>query len=111
MQRCRRLKVSSAHHSDVILANVSIRLKNQDNIVTSTDEPLQHAVDECEGGQEEVEMVIEEPYTDLNIVDQSTLYHFNSILQKAQRLAVEAERRKPRKRPKRYDGKLTRTLK
>jgi hypothetical protein len=106
--------VSFADHSGLILANMSIHLKNKDKIVTSADKPFQHAIDKCKGGtggQEEVEMVIEEPYTNLEIVKQSALDHFNSILQKAQRLAAEAERRNPQKWPKRYDGKLTKMLK
>jgi hypothetical protein len=82
--------VSSADHSSMIPTNAPIYLKNKDNTITSTDEPLWQAVDECKGGQEEVKMIIEEPYTDLEIVEQSALDHFNSILLKAQRLAVTA---------------------
>jgi hypothetical protein len=95
----------------MIPANASIHLKNKDNTIISTDKPLWQAVDECEGSQEEVEIIIEEPYTDLEIVKQSALDHFNSILLKAQKLAAEAERRNPWKRPKRYDGKSKKTLK
>ena len=48
---------------------------------------------------------MEEPNNDLEpeIVEQSALDHFSAILQKAQRLAAEAERQNLRKR-KRYDG-------
>jgi hypothetical protein len=55
-------------------------------------------------------MVFEEQY-DLEIVEQSTLDHFNFVLQKAQELAAEAEKKKPRKHPKRYNGKSKKTLK
>jgi hypothetical protein len=95
----------------VIPTNAPIHLKNKDNTIISTDEPLWQAVDECEGGQEEVEMIIEEPYTNLEIVEQLALNHFNSILLKAQRLAAKAERRNPQKQPKRYDRKSKKTLK
>ena len=73
--------------------------------------PLQPAVKECEGGQREEETDLEEPYDDLEIVEQSALDHFNTVLQKAQSLAAKAEREKSRKRPRRYTGKSKRTLK
>jgi len=47
---------------------------------------------------------MEEPNDDLEpeIIEQSALDHFSAILQKAQRLAAEAERQNSRKR--KYDG-------
>ncbi len=85
-------------------------VKNKDKIVP-TDRTLQPAVEECEGGQEEGEIETEEPCDCPEIVEQSALDHFSSILQKAQKLAAEAERKKHPKHPKQYDGKSTRTLK
>jgi hypothetical protein len=38
---------------------------------------------------------IREPYDGPEIVEQTALDHFNAILQKAQRLAAEAEKEKP----------------
>jgi hypothetical protein len=67
-------------------------------------------VEQCEGGQSEEETDLEETHDSLEIVEQSALDHFNNILLKAQELAANAEREKPRKRPKRYDGKSKRTL-
>jgi hypothetical protein len=73
---------------------------------------LQPAIDECEDGQEEERTDSEEPCCDdLKIVEQSALDHFSATLQKAQYLAAQAEREKPRKRLKQYDGKSKRTLK
>ena len=72
--------------------------------------PLQSTVEECGGGQGEEETDIEELYDDgPEIVEQSELDHFNTILQKAQRIAAEAG--KSQKRPKKYNGKSERTLK
>ncbi len=62
-----------------------------------TDRPPQPAVKETE---------VKEPYGYLEIVEQSELDHFSSILQKAQALAAEVERKKPSKHPKRYDGNI-----
>ena len=56
-----------------------------------TDGPLQPVSVECEGGQE---TEFEETFDGLEIVKQSALDHFNAILQKAQNLAEEAERKK-----------------
>ena len=53
----------------------------------------------------------EEPCHGLEIVEQSELDHFSAVLQKAQELAAEAERKKTGKRPRHYDGKSKRTLK
>ena len=75
------------------------------------DEPLQPTIDECEGVQEEVEAESEERYGDLEIVEQSALDDFNSILKRAQQLAAETERMMPQKRPRKYDSKSKRTLK
>lgn len=47
----------------------------------------------------------------MEIVEQSTLDHFNATLQAAQRTAVKAEQEKnAAKRPKTYDGKSKRSL-
>lgn len=62
-------------------------------------------------GQGEEETNLEKQYDGLEIVEQSALDHFNSILQKAQKLAAKAEKNKSQKRPKRYEGKSKRTLK
>lgn len=88
-------------------------LKNKDNLILSNDHDilLQPVVQECEDGHGEEEIHVEEPYNGLEIVEQSALDHFNAVLQKAQRAATEAQKEKPRKRPKRYDGKSKRTLK
>ena len=75
------------------------------------DEPLQPTIDECEGVQEEVEAESEERYGDLEIVEQSALDDFNSILKRAQQLAAETERMMPQKRPRKYDSKSKRMLK
>ncbi len=75
-------------------------VENKDEILPNR--PPQPAVEETE---------VEEPHGCLEIVEQSELDHFSSILQKAQALAAEAERKKPHKHLKRYDGKSTRTLK
>jgi hypothetical protein len=72
---------------------------------------LQPAIDEHEDGQEEVRTDSEEPGDDLEIIDQSALDQFSATLQKAQYLAAQAEREKPQKCPKQYDGKSKRTLK
>ena len=77
-------------------------------MVISNDRPLQPAVEECEGGQTEEETDLDDG---LEIVEQSALNHFSAILQKAQSLAAEAEKKNPRKRPKRYTGKSEKTLK
>jgi hypothetical protein len=67
---------------------------------------------ESSQGEEDSETGFNNPYDDdLEIVEQSALDHFNSILQKAQSLAAKAEIEKPRKRPKRYKGNSERTLK
>jgi hypothetical protein len=69
-------------------------------------------IEEHEGSQEEEGTNPEEPCDDdLEIVEQSALDHFSDILQKAQCLATQAERERPRKCAKRYDGKSKRTLK
>ncbi len=67
-------------------------------------------MEECEGGRSEEETDLKETHDSLEIVEQSALDHFNNILLKAQGLAAKAEREKPRKCPKRYDGKSKRTL-
>jgi hypothetical protein len=47
---------------------------------------------------------------DLEIVEQSELDHFVSVLQNAQKIAAKAEReQKPQKRPQKFDGKSERT--
>jgi hypothetical protein len=108
-------KVSSTNHSSSdspsAALTVSVYLENKDQLIILNDRPLQPAVKEGEGGQREEETDIEEPYDGFEIVEQSALDHFNAILQKAQQLAAEAERMKPRKRPRRYEGKSKRTLK
>ena len=72
--------------------------------------PLQSTVEKCGGGQGKEDTDIEELYDDgPKIVKQSELDHFNTILQKAQRIAAEAE--KSQKHPKKYNGKSKRTLK
>ena len=71
---------------------------------------LQPAVGMCEGGQREEEIDIEEPCYDLEIVEQTALEHFNAVLQKAQEVAAEAEKKNPRKRPRKYTGKSDKTL-
>ncbi|KAN0111274.1 hypothetical protein V8E52_008649 [Russula decolorans] len=86
-----------------------IYFENKDNLIISDNGPLQHAVEECEGGQAEEEIAVKEPYNGLEIVEQSALDHFSAILQKAQRAAAEASR--DQKRPRTYDGKSKRTLK
>jgi hypothetical protein len=102
--------VSSANHSgsDPDLT-ASSHFGNKD---TPPDTPLQPAVD-CEDGQredsdsEEEESVL---YDDLEILEQSSLDHFNAILQNAQKIAAKAEReKKPPKRPKTYDGRSKKT--
>ena len=72
---------------------------------------VQPAVEECEGGQGEEETDFEEPYVEPEIVEQSALKHFNAVLQEAQRLAAAAEREKPWKHPKWYQGNSKRTQK
>jgi len=64
-----------------------------------------------EAGQGEEEINLEKQYDGLEIVKQSALDHFNSILQKAQKLAAKVERDGLQKWPKRYEGKSKRTLK
>jgi hypothetical protein len=85
-------------------------LKFKDKAIIPTDMPLQSAVEECESGQGEEKTDSEELDDGLEIVEQSELDHFNAILQTAQRLAAESEKKAP-KRPKRYDGKSKKTLK
>jgi hypothetical protein len=75
----------------------SAHLRNKDKLIVPNDGPLQPAAEGCEGGQGEEEADIREPYGGPEIVEQSVLDHFNDVLQKAQRLAREAEREKPRK--------------
>jgi hypothetical protein len=58
---------------------------DKDNTNTPTNKAFQPAIEKCESGQEEVEIVFEEQYDDLEIVEQLALDHFNSILQKAQK--------------------------
>ncbi|KAH9979690.1 hypothetical protein BJV74DRAFT_798251 [Russula compacta] len=94
-------------------------------IIPLTDRALQQAVEECEGDQDEEEMYLEDSLEEcednqeeegmdledgLEIVKQLALDHFNSILQRAQNLAVEAEKTKPQKHPGRYTGTSERTL-
>jgi len=85
------------------------RLSQYKDILNDPDDgPLQPAIGEWEGGQVEEEIDVDDC---LEIVEQSALDHFNSVLQKAQRAAAQAEKDNPRKRPKRYDGTSKRTLK
>jgi hypothetical protein len=72
--------------------------------------PLQPAIDECEDGQEEERTDSEEPCDELEIIEQSALDHFSATLRKAQYLSAQAEREKPQKCPRWYDGKSKRTL-
>jgi hypothetical protein len=60
-----------------------------------------------------VDTDLEDPYDSdgLEIVDQSELDNFVTIMQKAQKIAAQVEREKSRKRPRTYDGKSKRTLK
>ena len=60
-----------------------------------------------------VDTDLEDPYDSdgLEIVDQSELDNFVTIMQKAQKIAAQVEREKPRKCPRTYDGKSKRTLK
>jgi hypothetical protein len=121
VQGCRGFKVGPAN-SGSDLANSHICLF-QAKTITPTDEPeqtLQPAVEEWNSsqpkeGDSEGEVGVEEPcYSSddgLEIVEQVALDYFNSILQNAQKLAAEAEKQKPRKRPRRYNGKSKRTMK
>ena len=52
-----------------------------------------------------------ESFDCLEIIEQSALNHFTAVLQEVQRIAAEAVKNQPQKRPKKYDGKLARTLK
>ena len=88
----------------------SIYFENKDKTLIPTNRPLQPANEKYEGGQREEETDFEE-FCDLEIVEQSALDHFNTVLQKAQRIVAKAEKEKPPKRPKRYEGKSKRTLK
>lgn len=93
----------------------SSHAKNKDNVdIRSLDSPLDSPPQPAEGDQWEKEIDLDDPSDDdLEIVEQSELDHFCAILQKAQRLAADAEREttKSRKRPRKYDGKSKRTLK
>src|SRR6266566_9082563 len=98
IQRHKDLKVSPANHSLIL---VSAHLKNKGTLTIPDDIPIQPVVEECEGGQGEEETDIKDPYDGLEIVEQLELDHFNAILQKAQKLAMEAQGERPQKRPRR----------
>ena len=85
-------------------------ISEKDIIAIPADSLLYHIVEECKDGQREEETDIEEPY-DLEIVKQSAFDHFNATLQRAQRLAAQAEKENTWKHPRRYSGKSKRTLK
>jgi hypothetical protein len=80
-------------------------------MIIPANRPLQPADEKDEGAQGEDRTDLEESYDGLEIVEQSALDHFNAVLLKAQRTAAKAEKEKPRKRPRQYDGKSKRTLK
>ncbi|KAH9993115.1 hypothetical protein BJV74DRAFT_795644 [Russula compacta] len=98
----RNAKVQSSHTSTF--------LENKDKLIIPTNRPLEHAVGECGGSQEDEEMVIDKSSYGLEIVEQLALDDFNAILQKAQRLAGEAGEN-PKKCPRKYTGKSERKLK
>lgn len=101
-QRC-SLKVSSANNS----------CSGSDSIFSKKgplpDRPFQpaQAVAEFEDGEGDSDL--EDPC--LEIVEQSQLNHFISVLQNAQRVAARAERENPQKRPTTYDGRSKSTQK
>jgi hypothetical protein len=101
--------VSSANHFG--FDSASAYFGKKDKFIVFNSGPLQPAVEEYEADQEGGEIAIEEPYDGLEIIEQSALDHFNSILHKAQRAAAQAEKEKPQKCPRRYNGKSARTLK
>jgi hypothetical protein len=77
----------------------------------SPDTPLQPDVEDSEEGQMSgEENASGETYdSDFEILEQSALDSFTAILQKAQRIATEAEKKNFRKRAKTYDGKSERS--
>ncbi len=62
-------------------------LENKGKLNIPADRPIESDQDE--------ETDLEEPYDDIEIVEQTALDHFNAVLMKAQRLAVKAEKNNP----------------
>jgi hypothetical protein len=98
----------AAHSGQFLTDSMLILEINNPNI--SDDTILLPSVEVCEGDLTEEGSDLEDPCHGLEIVEQSALDHFHAVLQKAQRLAAEAENVEPGKHKRKRDGKSERTL-
>jgi hypothetical protein len=64
-------------------------------MIIPTNRPLPLSI--VDAGQREKKTNLEKQYDSFKIVEQSALDHFNSILQKAQKLAAKAEKNNSQK--------------